>query len=168
MLRVSLDVLEEQLLDPRHHDRQAFTSDVAELDDYLHRFAIQQSKKGIAAIRVLIDTAMPKTILGYYSLSAAQIDVAQMDERTQQKLPRYPVPCFRLGRLAVHSAHRNRGIGRLLIGCAVERCLEAKKHVAAYTLLVDAKDADAKSFYEHYGFTPCHDNPMTLYISLGT
>ena len=161
-------MLEEQLLDSYHHDRQSFTCGVTELDEYLHRFAVQQSKKGIAVVRVLIDTDMPKTILGYYSLSAAQIDAVQMDERTQQKLPRYPVPCFRLGRLATHSAQRGRGLGRLLIGCAVERCLEAKKHVAAYALVVDAKGEEAKSFYEHYGFTPCRDNPMTLYLSLGT
>jgi GNAT superfamily N-acetyltransferase len=161
-------VVEEQLLDPQYHDRLSFTCGVAELDEYLHRFAVQQSKKGIAVVRVLIDTDMPKTILGYYSLSAAQIDAAQMDERTQKKLPRYPVPCFRLGRLAAHLGHRNRGLGRLLIGCAVERCLEAKKHVAAYALVVDAKGEDAKSFYEHYGFTPCRDNPMTLYLSLGS
>ena len=156
------------MLDPHRHDRQAFTCGVAELDDYLHRYAVQQGKKGIAVVRVLIDTDMPKTILGYYSLSAAQIDAIQMDERTQQKLPRYPVPCFRLGRLATHFAHRQRGLGRILMGCAVERCLEAKKHVAAYALVVDAKGKDAKSFYEHYGFTPCRDNPMTLYLSLGT
>lgn len=161
-------MLEEQLLDPHHHERQAFTSGVAELDEYLHRFAVQQSKKGIAVVRVLVDTDMPKAILGYYSLSAAQIDAVQMDEQTQKKLPRYPVPCFRLGRLAAHSAHRNRGLGRLLIGCAVERCLEAKKHVAAYALVVDAKGEDAKSFYEHYGFIPCRDNPMILYLPLGT
>lgn len=160
-------MLEEQWLDPLRHDRQAFTSGITELDDYLQRFAVQQSKKGIAVVRVLIDTDTPKTILGYYSLSAAQISAEQMDERTQQKLPRYPVPCFRLGRLATHTAHRNRGLGRILMGCAVDRCLEAKKHVAAYALLVDAKGEDAKSFYAHYGFTPCHDNPMTLYLSLG-
>lgn len=161
-------MLEEQLLDPHQHDRLAFSSGVAELDAYLHRFAVQQSKKGIAVVRVLIDTDNPKTILGYYSLSAAQIDALQMDEHTQQKLPRYPVPCFRLGRLATHLAHRKLGLGRLLMGCAVERCLEAKKHVAAYALVVDAKGEDAKAFYEHYGFTPCRDNPMTLYLSLGT
>ena len=167
VLRKKLPVLEEQLLDPHRHDRQSFTSGVGELDEYLHRFAIQQSKKGIAVVRVLIDTDIPKTILGYYSLSAAQIDVVQMDERIQKKLPRHPVPCFRLGRLAAHSAHRGRGLGKLLIGCAVDRCLEAKKHVAAYALVVDAMSKDAQSFYEHYGFTPCRDNSMTLYLSLG-
>jgi GNAT superfamily N-acetyltransferase len=160
-------VLEEQLLDPNRHDRQAFTSGVAELDEYLQRFAVQQSKKGITVVRVLVDTDIPRTILGYYSLSAAQVDAIQLDERTQQRLPRYPVPCFRFGRLAAHSAHHGRGQGRLLIGCAVERCLEARKYVAAYALVVDAKGETAKAFYEHYGFTPCRDNPMTLYLSLG-
>lgn len=160
-------MFEEQLLDPAHHDRQTFTSGVAELDEYLQRFAVQQSKKGITVVRVLVDTNAPRTILGYYSLSAAQVDAVQLDERTQQKLPRYPVPCFRLRRLAVHSAHHGCGLGRLLIGCAVERCLEARKYVAAYALVVDAKGKAAKEFYEHYGFTPCHDKPTTLYLSLG-
>lgn len=160
-------MLEEQLLDPRRHDRQAFTSGVHELDEYLRHFAVQQSKKGITVVRVVVDTDAPRTLLGYYSLSAAQIDAVQLDERTQQKLPRYPVPCFRLGRLATHSAHRGRGLGRLLIGCAVERCLAARKHVAAYALVVDAKGDSAKAFYEHYGFTPCRDKPTTLYLSLG-
>ena len=161
-------MIEEQLLNPDCHDRQAFTSGVSELDEYLHRFAIQQSKKGIAVVRVLIDTDMPQTILGYYSLSAAQIDVVQMDERVIKKLPRYPVPCFRLGRLATHSDHRGRGLGKLLIGCAVERCLAARNHVAAYAILVDAKGEEAKTFYEHYGFTPCRDNSMILYLPLST
>jgi GNAT superfamily N-acetyltransferase len=100
-------------------------------------------------------------------MSAAQIDTVQPDERTPQKLPRYPVHCFRMGRLAVHSAHHGRGLGRLLIGLAVERRLEARKHVAAYALVVDAKGEKAKAFYEDYGFTPCRDNPVTLYLPLG-
>ena len=160
-------MLEEQLLDPQRHDRQAFTSGVSELDEYLHRFALQQSKKGLAVVRVLVDTDAPRAILGYYSLSAGQIDIANMDEHTQRKLPRYPVPCFRLGRLAVHSMHHGKGLGKLLIGCAVDRCLETKKHIAAYALLVDAKNENAKSFYEHYGFIACRDAPMTLYLPLG-
>lgn len=160
-------MLEEQFLDTTRHDRQAFTSGVDELDVYLQRFAAQQSKKGVAVVRVLVDTDAPSTILGYYSLSAAQIDAAQFDPRTQQILPRYPVPCFRMGRLATHAEHRGRGLGRLLVGCAIERCLEARKQVGAYALVVDAKGDEAKNFYAHYGFVSCRDHPMTLYLSLG-
>lgn len=160
-------MIEELFLDPARHNRQAFTSGVHELDDYLQRFAVQQSKKGVAVVRVLVDTDAPSVILGYYSLSAAQVDVAQLDQASQKKLPSYPIPCFRMGRLAAHCAHHGRGLGRILVGCAVERCLEAKKHVAAYALLVDAKSESAKNFYEHYGFIACTDNPMTLYLPLG-
>ncbi len=160
-------MFEEQFLDPARHDRQAFSSGVDELDVYLQRFAAQQSKKGVAVVRVLVDTDAPGTILGYYSLSAAQIDAVQFDPRTQQKLPRYPVPCFRMGRLATHEEHRGRGLGRLLVACAIERCLEARKQVGAYALMVDAKGDEAKNFYEHYGFVACRDHTMTLYLPLG-
>jgi GNAT superfamily N-acetyltransferase len=167
MRRATFDVLEEQLLDSNRHDRLSFSSGVAELDEYLHRFALQQSKRGIAVVRVLIDTEKPNTILGFYSLSAAQIDAAQFDAQTQKKLPRYPVPCFRLGRLATNAAHQGQGLGRILLGCAVDRCLIAKQTVGAYALVVDAKGEQAKSFYRHYGFTPCLDSPMILFLPMG-
>ena len=160
-------MLEEQLLDPARHDRETFTCGVSVLDEYLHRFAVQQSNKGVTVVRVLIDTDMPRDILGYYSLSAAQIDVAQIEPRVRRKLPRYPVPCFRMGRLATHTAHHGCGFGKLLIGLAVERCLKARKQVAAYALVVDAKSGKAKAFYEHYGFIACQDAPMTMYLPLG-
>ena len=159
-------MLEEQLLDPNRHDRQTFSSGVIELDEYLHRFAVQQSKKGVAVVWVLVDTEAPSTVLGFYSLSAAQIDAVQLDERTRKKLPRYPVPCFRMGRLAVAAVHQGKGLGRVLMGCAVERCLKARKDIAAFALVVDAKDGNAKAFYEHYGFTACSGDSMTLYLAM--
>ncbi len=161
-------MLEEQFLDPRLHDRQAFACGVVELDEYLQRLAAQQSKKGVNVVRVLVDTDKPQTILGYYSLSAAQVDVSVLDERLQQKLPRHAVPCFRLGRLAVHSNYRGQGLGNYLLGCAVRRCTDARKLVAAYAMLVDAKSTQAKTFYEHYGFTPYRDSTMSLYLPLGS
>lgn len=59
------------------------------------------------------------------------------------------------------------GLGKLLMGCAVDRCLQARKQVAAFALIVDARNEIAKAFYEHYGFSPCIDSPMTLYLPLG-
>ena len=160
-------MLEEQALDPDHHNRNGFSCGVPALDETLQRFAVQQSKKGVTVVRVLVDDNMPAGILGYYSLSAAQIDVNSLDEADKKQLPRYPVPCFRMGRLACSAIHQGKGIGKLLIGCAVARCMEAKRQVAAYALIVDAKNARAKNFYKHYGFKACVDSPMTLYLALG-
>jgi hypothetical protein len=58
-------------------------------------------------------------------------------------------------------------MGKLLIGCAVERCLQARKQVAAFALIADAKNLEAKAFYENYGFISCVDVSMTLYLPLG-
>ncbi len=160
-------MFEEQQLNPDRHQRGAFTCGIPALDDYLHRLAVQQSKKGLAAVRVLVDPEAPQTILGFYTLSAAHIEVVQLSDKARQKLPRYPVPCFLMGRFAVASSHQSLGIGKVLMGCAVARCLEAKKQVAAYALLVDAKDESAKAFYVHYGFIPCRDDRRRLYLPLG-
>jgi len=55
----------------------------------------------------------------------------------------------------------------LLLGCAVDRCLQARQQVAAYALVVDAKNDVAKSFYLHFGFKVLQDAPLTLYLPLG-
>ena len=94
------------------------------------------------------------------------MDVASLRNADRIKLPRYPVPCFRMGRLACRADCQNQGLGNLLVACAVDRCLQASRQVAAFALIVDAKSLVAKEFYQHYGFKPCTDSPMTLYLSL--
>lgn len=160
-------MLEEQSLDATRHDRAAFFCGVPALDTYLAQLAAQHVRKGVSTVFVLVDTDRPDWILGYYTLSAAELDGVQLSDADRQHLPRYPVPCFRMGRLACRLDARGQGLGRLLLGCAVARCLQARKQVAALALLVDAKDAQAKAFYLHYGFTPCADFPLTLYLPLG-
>ena len=160
-------MLEEQVFDVRLHDRAAFHCGVLALDDYLHKYAAQQTAKGLSTVFVMVDDAVPSKVLGFYTLSAAQIDVQQLSDTERKKLPRYPVPCFRMGRLACAIESRGAGLGEILIGCAVDRCLHARSLVGAYALLVDAKDEKAKSFYERYGFIPCLDTPVTLYLPLG-
>jgi len=160
-------VLEEQVFDARQHDRAGFHCGVPALDDYLHKYAAQQSAKGLNTVFAMVDDGQPSKILGFYTLSAAQIDVQQLSDTERKKLPRYPVPCFRMGRLARTIESRGVGLGEILVGCAVDRCLRARSLVGAYALLVDAKDEKAKSFYERYGFISCLDASMTLYLPLG-
>ncbi len=160
-------MLEERPLDPERHDRAGFFCGVPALDDYLHRFAVQHIRKGVTTVHVLVDDAAPATLLGYYTLSAAEVDSVELHTIERKRLPRYPVPCFRLGRLACSADRRGTGLGKLLLAGAVERCLRAKQHVAAYALIVDAKDDDAVAFYRHYGFVACASNPLLLYLPLG-
>jgi GNAT superfamily N-acetyltransferase len=159
-------VLEEQHFDPKIHDRSSFHCGEPQLDGYIRKYAAQQSQRGLASVFVLVDDADPGKILGFYTLSAAQVDVGQLSPIEQKKLPKYPVPCFRLGRLARDLSSRGTGVGELLLALAVDRCRKARDSVGAYALLVDAKNPAAKSFYERFGFMPCRDSPMVLYMPI--
>ncbi len=79
-------MLKELALDSQQHNRQAFDCGVPELNSYLKCFAEQQSKRGTATVRILVDTDQSELILGYYSLSAAQVGVAALDTQLQRKL----------------------------------------------------------------------------------
>jgi GNAT superfamily N-acetyltransferase len=160
-------VLDDVPLDSAIHDRQGFECGVPALDGYIRRFAEQHRRRGISSVYVLTDAAQPEFIMGYCSLSAAEVDGQRLTEADRKNLPRYPVPCFRMGRLACRADRQGRGLGKLLLGCAVDRCLKARQQIAAYALLVDAKDDASKAFYTHFGFKTLMDAPLTLYLPLG-
>ncbi|HEY8905649.1 MAG TPA: GNAT family N-acetyltransferase [Rhodoferax sp.] len=159
-------MLEEQRFDVRIHDRVSFQSGEPLLDEYLRKYAAQQIAKGITSAFVLVESNAPGRILGFYTLSAAQIDAEDLSEADRKRLPRYPIPCFRMGRLARDLGSRGQGVGEILMGLAIERCRAAKQSIAAYALLVDAKNAKAKLFYEKFGFTACSDSSMSLYMPI--
>jgi len=157
-------VLEEQRLDSKVHNCAAFDCGTPELNDYLTRRATQDRRRNLTQVYVLVDTDAPTQVLGYYTLSAAQVNTEQISDRERRRLPRYPVPCFRMGRFAVQQDIQGQGLGKQLLGCAVDRCLRVRQEVAAYALVVDAIDDKAKSFYEYFGFMAFTDRPLSLYL----
>ncbi len=160
-------VLEELLLDPKRHDRSAFACGESALDAFLQRHAHQNMRKGISQTWVLVSPDKPSTIAGYYCLAPAEVVVANLQPADARPLPPYPIPCFRMGRLARDLRWRREGMGALLIGLAVERCLRARQSVGGYALIVDAKGEKAKNFYLRYGFRPYLDTPNSLYLPFG-
>jgi GNAT superfamily N-acetyltransferase len=160
-------VFEEQLLDPKRHDRSGFACGEPALNAFLQRHAHQNMRKGISQTWVLVPQDEPITIAGYYCLAPAEVDLANLQPADARPLPPYPIPCFRMGRLARALRWRGEGIGALLIGLTVERALQARQSVGGYALIVDAKGEEAKTFYRRYGFRPHLDTPNSLYLPLG-
>ena len=150
----------------RRHDRAAFSCGLPELDRYLARQASQDVRRRIA--RVFVCTAGDAdAVLGFYTLSALSIGLASLPDDLTRKLPRHPVPCALIGRLAVDRSAHGRGLGRLLLADAVKRTVAAGEAVAIHALIVDAANEDAKRFYERFGFAPLTDDPMRLLLPLG-
>lgn len=109
-------MFEEQAFDPQRHDRAGFSRGIPDLGEDLHRFATQHRRKGSSAVHVLVESGAPRLILGYYTLSVAQVDVAELRDTDRKKLPRFPVPCFRMGRLPCRAD--GQGLGERLLGDA--------------------------------------------------
>ncbi|WP_337054949.1 GNAT family N-acetyltransferase [Pseudoxanthomonas sp. USHLN014] len=154
------------VLDGRRHDRDGFSCGVAALDDYLRQRAGQHQRDGIATTHVLIDDAAPARLLGYCALSAAQLHLTELKPADRKRLPAYPVPAIRLGRLAVAQAEQGRGHGQLLLGHAVNLALSVRSTLGVRVMVVDAKDARAAAFYEGFGFRRTASAAMTLYLPL--
>lgn len=154
-------------LDPRRHDRAGFDCGVEPLNRYLRTLATQHRTKGIATTFVLIDGAAPELILGYYSLSAASLAFDHLIDADRSRLPAYPIPAVRIGRLAVSAAHQGQHLGELLLQNAIKRTLSARHTLGVYAVLVEAKDTAAERFYRKYGFRLCDEHTRQLYLPLG-
>ena len=148
------------------HDRASFSCGAEALDRYLAAQAMQDQRRRIAGCYVAIAAAGGR-IAGYYTIAAASMPLGDVSPALAKKLPRYPlVPSVRLGRLAVSTVHRGKGLGAALLIDAIERSLRSE--IVAFAMVVDAKDETAASFYRHHGFEAFASAPMNLYLPLGT
>ena len=152
----------------RKHDRAAFSCGYEKLDSYIKERASQEVKKQIVAPFVLVEGG-GNTIIGYYTLSATSILLADLPEETAKKLPRYPdVPATLLGRLAVDARYKGRGHGELLLMDSLRRALQATTDIASFAVVVDPKDKKSRSFYEHYEFMAFRDQKLRMYLPMKT
>lgn len=154
----------------RDHDRRRFGCDCAPLDAYLRQRALQDQRKRAAVCHVVVSRAEPKRILGYYTLSSYMVRLADLPAGQAARLPRYPdVPAALLGRLAVDSTCRGKGLGQLLLLDAMHRCFaRVATQVAVYALVTHAKNEAAAGFYRRYDFASLPSAPLTLFLPMAT
>jgi GNAT superfamily N-acetyltransferase len=153
------DSLRVEALGPQH-DRASFESGVEPLDRYFRTQAGQDARKNMAASFVLV---LPDgAIAGYYTLSSMGVNVGEWPPATVRKLPRYPlIPTTLLGRLAVDRRRQGQGYGRFLLADALFRAVRSE--IASFAVIVDAKDENARRFYERESFLPFPDQPLKLF-----
>lgn len=147
------------------HDRAGFNSDSEPLNRYLCEQATQDVRRRVAACFVAL--ADEQRIAGYYTLASSSLLLTDLPTSTGKKLPRYPtVPAVRMGRLAVDQTFKGQGLGGALLADALDRAVRSE--IAAFALMVDAKDETAAAFYRYHGFIALPDSPMTLFLPLTT
>lgn len=141
----------------------AFESGVAPLDRYLRTQASQDVRKRVSSCFVLTDGGPAP--LGFYTLAATSILLADLPPALGKRLPRYPsVPATLMGRLAVDARHRGRRFGELLLFDAFSRALRSE--IATYAFVVDAKDEAAAGFYTAYRFLPLTGSRRRMFVPM--
>jgi GNAT superfamily N-acetyltransferase len=145
----------------RTHAIEDFSCGEAELDRFLHRHAWQAQQAGSALTYVALSDAR---VIGFYSLVFGEARHADAPERIVKGMPRHPIPLMVLARLTVRVDWRGRKIGAGLLRDALLRTLQAADIGGVRALAVHAKDKDAASFYQHFGFVPSPTDPRHLFM----
>jgi len=132
-------------------DRSRFRSGDIDLDRFLQKYAGQnQFRHHIGTTYVAVQA---ERILGYLTVAPGHVEIDDLPVPLRRKLPSYPLPVLRIGRLAVDESVRGQGVGKLLLRFALQLALRLAREFGCVGVVVDAK-TDSVSFYEKLGFMP--------------
>jgi GNAT superfamily N-acetyltransferase len=154
-------------------DRAGFRSGDIDLDRFFQRYAGQnQFRHHIGTTWVAVCAGR---ILGFATVSAAQLDVGHLPDALRRKLPAYPLPVLRLARLAVTEEAKGQGVGRALLRAVFTLAWRMADELGCVGVVVDAK-RDAVGFYERLGFAALRHSkgalgdrpePTAMFLELG-
>lgn len=152
----------------RYHDRADFDCGEPALNTYLQRLAGQQAQRDFSRTYVAESPSetngdSTRRVRGFYAISSGSIDFKNLPAAL--KLPRYPVPVARMGRLAVDLREQGHGVGAALLAHAMQLSATLAQQIGLYALVVDAKHEAAAAFYSRYGFQRFVDHELSLFLT---
>lgn len=145
----------------KNHYRDRFDCGEVILNDYLKKFSKQNDEKNLSKTFILSSMEEPQKIIGFYTLSVGNILFENLPEK-MKKLPKYPIPIIRIGRLAVDKIFQGKGMGEYLLMDSLYRAVLCSEEIGVFGVVVDAKHDKAKNFYQKYGFETLQNAPLTL------
>jgi GNAT superfamily N-acetyltransferase len=144
----------------RSHKIEDFDCGREALNRFLSRYAFQNQQSEASQTYVAL---AEERVVGYYTLVVGEVAFESAHERLTKGLARHPVPLMLLARLAIETSWQGRGLGSGLFKDAMQRTVQAADIAGIRAFAVHAKDDEAKSFYEHFGFTPLPSDPYHLF-----
>ncbi len=149
------------------HIREGFDCSEESLNRFLLVYAGQNARRDISRTYVAVSQDS-SVVSGYYTLSGGSVAIADFPEELARRLPQYPIPTIHLGRLAVDRRFHGKGLGGLLLIDALRRVCDLADQLGIHAITVRALNAEAKRFYQHYGFLPLADEALHLFLPMRT
>ena len=134
------------------------------LNEYLKKYARQNELRNISRTFLLLNNF---EVMGYYTLSTAEISWNSISNKIRKGLPKYPIPSLRIARLAIDKKHQKKGFGKLLVKSIFLKALAISEEVGLHFIIVEPKE-ESIGFYELYGFKQISDSSKTMVLSLAT
>lgn len=145
------------------HRRDEFDCGEPALNEFLKCYARQQAERDFSRTYVAVADDGVR-ILGFHAISTGAIDFRNWPPGL--RLPRYPIPVARIGRLAVAVSAQGTGIGAALLDHALRLSATLAERVGLHAVVVDAKHPQAAAFYSRYGFQPLSDDGLTMFLMM--
>jgi GNAT superfamily N-acetyltransferase len=147
-----------------------FDCGVPALNTYFHKRAVSNDRRGLGKTYVLHGSSTGPAVLGFHTLSMADVETATLPRKHRSDVPAHPLPVALIGRLARDLRAKSQGVGETLLVDAFRRIVPATYALGCYGVIVDAKDSDALAFYQRYGFEPLPpvSYPRRMFIAIDT
>jgi GNAT superfamily N-acetyltransferase len=139
------------------HDRAAFTSGHAEIDNYFQGEGLTRDLQQFMAKCYVAETVTHE-IGGFFTLSMAVLPLDKLSKSKRKSYGRYgDVPAALLGRMGVNTPFQRQGLGSSMVVEAIE--VVRNGTITAPILIVDAKSESLIEFYTQFGFQRLDESP---------
>ena len=153
------------------HDRAAFDCGRASLNAWFVRHALANHRNNVSRVTVLPEAveeageneASAGRIVGYFALSAAQIERAHLLKAERRNRPD-PLPVFLLGQLAVDRRFQGQGHATLLLGYALQTAVRGADLIGSMGVITHPLDDELRRFYARWGFEDLPYDPRRAMI----
>ncbi|MDO7837102.1 GNAT family N-acetyltransferase [Sphingobium sp. HBC34] len=131
-------------------NREVFDCGRESLNQWFRRHAWRNQEAGVSRTTIVCDPVTGH-IVGYVSLSAAQIERAFLAKADQRNRPD-PIPAILLGQLAVDRHYQGKGHARSLMFFALTTAVRLSQDIGCFCVLTHPLDGDVRKFYRGFGF----------------
>ena len=160
--------------DPARHDRAAFASGVAAVDNFFQRTAGKLSKAD--NLRVFVMTDAVGAPIGFYAVNAHSVDYQDLPDRFARSRPGHGgIPAAFISMIGVDAKHQGRGYGGDLLADCLRRLARAADELGIAVIMLDVLDCGdgraverRRALYMGYGFLPLPSHGLRLFMPMAT
>jgi GNAT superfamily N-acetyltransferase len=138
-------------------NRELFDCGRDSLNTWFRRHAWANQVSGASRVNVITDAASGR-IVGYVTLSAAQIERAFLPKPQQRNRPD-PLPVTLLGQLAVDKDFQGQGHATSLLLFALKTAMSAAEIIGSIGVITHPLDDSVRAFYARWGFQDLRFDP---------